>query len=124
MDLLSQIAGAYQLRQVWVRYPLLADLHELEPATCLGQVHHDFVTDFHRVLAQGVLARLPENSAELTVALGESSQVGKTAVPIASFIRVLFQPWMSSGVMKLVVDENHVPRWDDTPAVDLTISSD
>ena len=101
---------------------MLADLHELEPATYLGHLHLGCVTDFRRVLAQGVLARLPENSVKLTVALGESLQVGKTAVLIASFIRVLFQPWMSSGVMKLVVDENPVPRWDDTPAVDLTIS--
>ena len=127
MDLLSHVADTPSWKHLWVRYPLVVD-----PVSLLAylrlietndtEVKHAQGSGPHDAPTRGPSTRFPPNSVELAVALDESSQVGGTAALIASIMRILFAPWITSQVMKLGVDESPLPKWDDVPGVDLTIS--
>ena len=130
MDLLSQVAGATSWKHLWIRYPLLADPDSLQGYLCHIAANHDearhapvsgYITESYSSPTKGPSARFPLGSVELTVALGEYSQVGQTATLIRSIMHVLFAPWISSGVMRLIIDESPLPRWVDAPGVDLMI---
>ena len=125
------MAGATSWKHLWIRYPLLADPDSLQGYLRHMEANHNeerhtpvsgyTAESYDSAPMKGPSARFPLGSVELTVALGEYSQVGQTATLIRSIMHVLFAPWISSGVMRLIIDESPLPRWVDAPGVDLII---